>query len=993
NLEKLEPMIAARPHAQADCGLATTSEGDSQLRADTARTTFSLDGSGVTVGILSDSYDNHTGSPVTTATTDISTGDLPGAGNPCGRLTAVNVLSDTVAGTDEGRALAQIVHDLAPGADLAFATARVGQFGYADNIRDLQAIAGADIIVEDYKYPYEPFYQDGPIAVAISDVVQAGAIHLSAAGNSNVIIDDKNVASYESLAYRPATCPTVSPSLSGGDCHDFAPGVAITDTESNLTLADNGYINLVFQWNDPWYGVSTKMDVYLVDIANTVVASSTNLNNTWPAENFYYQNTSGSSKSFDIVIHRATGSGTPRLKYLFLRSSGIITVEYNVSNGGDIVGPTVWSHAGAKEALSIAAAPYYDDNTPETFTSRGSVTYTHGPVTDTNPAAALASPETRQKPDVAATDRGCNTFFGTPPGTCYRFSGTSASAPHAAGVAALMKQRANQFGVTLTQTNAESHLESTARAMSSGSQEANGAGLIDAFEAVSAVVTTDYDVQIVKSVTPASILAGQNQTVTYTLAFTNGGALTTTGVIITDIIPSELKSVSVISGGPIITQTGSPSFTWQVADLGPAEKGIITISGIISTGIGSIDNTASITADIDEDAAKNRYTVTLEVVEAQADLGVSKSVTPTFTDQGTTITYTIIYSNNGLSTATEVVITDTVPSELANVGFSKSGPDITETGTISFTWLVADLAPGDSGIITITGVISGDTGGFTNTVTITSATKETNPDDNSSKATISVRRLVVDKVGDVDDGNYTTGQNTLREAYNNALSGETITFDAGIAGQTIRLDSTLTLAKDVTIDGGTTDITVSGDSDGNGTGDVQVVSISSGSNVTISGLTIAKGSASNGAGLLIDSGATITLSNSSLLSNTATTDGGAIYNLGTLNMVNSTIRGNSATDDGGAIRNSSTMSIISSTLNNNNAGNAVNNNGGAIYNFSGGALTITGSTVSSNSAGYLGGSVYNESSTVSMTNTTVSSSSAVNGGGIFNNGGVFEFTN
>ena len=114
--------------------------------------------------------------PTPHAAQDVATGDLPGAGNPCGRTTPVQVLDDTVVGADEGRAMAQIVHDLAPGARLAFATASSGELGFADNIRDL-ATANSDVIVDDVTYFNEPFFQDGPIAAAVNDVV-GGRRHL-----------------------------------------------------------------------------------------------------------------------------------------------------------------------------------------------------------------------------------------------------------------------------------------------------------------------------------------------------------------------------------------------------------------------------------------------------------------------------------------------------------------------------------------------------------------------------------------------------------------------------------------------------------------------------------------------------------------------------------------------------------------------------------------------------------------------------------------------
>src|SRR6202041_1444323 len=83
---------------------------------------------------------------------------------------------------DEGRAMLQIVHDVAPGASLAFYTADDSEADFASGIGKLAA-AGAKVIADDVGYFDEPFYQDGILAQAVDAVEAQGVTYVSAAGN------------------------------------------------------------------------------------------------------------------------------------------------------------------------------------------------------------------------------------------------------------------------------------------------------------------------------------------------------------------------------------------------------------------------------------------------------------------------------------------------------------------------------------------------------------------------------------------------------------------------------------------------------------------------------------------------------------------------------------------------------------------------------------------------------------------------------------------
>jgi hypothetical protein len=477
---------------------AAVSEGIAQLNAALARSNYGIDGSGVQVGILSDSYNQHT--TITSAAGDVISGDLPGAANTCGYTTEVNVFQDYTSGIDEGRAMTQIVHDLAPGSAKSFATAYYGVFAFADNIRNLRS-AGADIIADDVYYFAEPFFQEGPVNVAISDVVSAGALHFTSAGNANLIINGNNISSYEAQNYRPTACPVPLTGV-GLDCHNFDPSGGVSST-SSITLGNSCKVVIDFQWNEPWYGVITDFDIYLIDASNTQVASSKNRNiisTQEPFEFLSYTNNTGGPANFRIVINRYSGSGMPRLKYVFLQNGNacISSVQYNTSNGSDIVGPSLNGHSASDDGFSVAAVPYYNSNTPESYSSHGPATHYYGPVVGTTPASAIA-PDVLQQPDFAATDGGCNTFFGGFSAGCYRFYGTSAAAPHAAAVTALLKQRANQLSMPLTRMVTKYVLQTTARTVIGGDINSVGAGLIDANAAVAKLSNLEPVIRIKSS--------------------------------------------------------------------------------------------------------------------------------------------------------------------------------------------------------------------------------------------------------------------------------------------------------------------------------------------------------------------------------------------------------------------------------------------------------------------------------------------------------------
>jgi uncharacterized repeat protein (TIGR01451 family) len=126
--------------------------------------------------------------------------------------------------------------------------------------------------------------------------------------------------------------------------------------------------------------------------------------------------------------------------------------------------------------------------------------------------------------------------------------------------------------------------------------------------------------------------------------------------------------------------------------------------------------------------------------EAQAmpELHLVKSVSPTSARPGATITYTLVFSNAGNLTATTPLLTDTIPVSVSVTSVISSGVPVTSTGYApAYVWQIADLAPGATGYITVTGVLSTPLRGgvFTNTAVLAAANS---PESASASAPVAI---------------------------------------------------------------------------------------------------------------------------------------------------------------------------------------------------------------------------------------------------------------
>jgi subtilase family protein len=482
---ELHSMRAAMSRAR---GGAITSQGDFTQRSAALRSTYpTLDGTGVIVGALSDSYNcypvyaqNHVSASgpagyanngfLATAATDVTSGDLPSAVNVLGEANCMAYGAPIqLPFGDEGRAMLQIVHDVAPGAGLAFYTAENGESGFANGITALQKDAHANVIVDDVGYFDEPFFQDGLVAQAINAVVAKGVAYFSAAGNDGANAYENAAPSFSKLS---TTAPNTGEYLLN---FDNSGATNVTALSVNVPALQQGQLlALVLQWDQPYVtgapgspGASSHLDLCVTGsgsdkITNlagtTVTCTGPNANGADPVQVLIVSNPANAAaptaaETINVSIGLADGTTAPNHIKLAVEGGGLsIKINSNYATN-----PALQGHPGAAGAAAVGAAAFY--NTPgcgvTTAVLEGYSAQGGSPILFDTSGTRLATPIIRQKPDFVGPDGGNNTFLGfqiaagrdtSTVAQCANnasypnFFGTSAASPHAAAIAALMRQ-------------------------------------------------------------------------------------------------------------------------------------------------------------------------------------------------------------------------------------------------------------------------------------------------------------------------------------------------------------------------------------------------------------------------------------------------------------------------------------------------------------------------------------------------------------------------
>ncbi len=466
-LAKLEAVQSIRPadqaitnQAQGSGSKVNTTEGEVAHKADLARQTYSVDGTGIGIGVLSNGVDSLAARQ--------ASGDLPAR---------VTVLPGQAGKGDEGTAMLEIVHDLAPGAELYFAQGMDGQAQFAANIEAL-CEAGADVIVDDIVYFLESAFQDDIIARGVNAAVANGCVYFSSAGNAGNLTNDTSGV-WEGNYVQGAEVRDEDDVLLG-HTHDFGD-----DVDEN-TLTETG-LGLVLQWADPLEASANDYDLFLLNEDGTVYTSSTTTQDgTQDPIEFIRSSFFGQPFDYDgkrLAIVKKVGAAARYLRLDTIRG------RLAVATAGSTFG-----HNAAENAIGVGMVDVHTAaGTGDVFNGTESVHRVSSdgprriffepdgtPITPGN--FSSTGGELLQKPDLSAAS-----CVSTATPGFETFCGTSSAAPHAAAIAALVLEAS---GGPDTVTLAALHTAMAGAALdieAEGVDRDSGAGIVMAPGAVDAV--------------------------------------------------------------------------------------------------------------------------------------------------------------------------------------------------------------------------------------------------------------------------------------------------------------------------------------------------------------------------------------------------------------------------------------------------------------------------------------------------------------------------
>ena len=375
-------------------GNSIITQGDVIVRSNSIRQAFGANGSGVKIGIISSGAQSYADSQ--------AAGELPDS---------VHILS--LGYGDEGTAIMEIIHDMAPEAELYFAA----YGGNSDNFQDVVSMLaqlGCTIICDDVYFFAQPFFEEGDVARHLKEVLAEypDLIYVTVAGNFSILhyLDTARFTIRYATGYLQDLSGTELPFVT-------------------LEIPPNSRAIVTLQWSEPFGQAAIDFDLIAIDEAGRILAMSDGIQNGSgdPFEHFVIQNPSTSP----LITH---------LGILYLGSDPLISdslyLEFFIRDqhpalvsNPEIFTPkySIFGHAAVPDIITVASV---NASSPDTITIDSS----QGPAFIAHP-----TPELRQKPDISTPTNVDVSGTGNFPSS---FPGTSAAVPH---IVAIIAQLASAF--------------------------------------------------------------------------------------------------------------------------------------------------------------------------------------------------------------------------------------------------------------------------------------------------------------------------------------------------------------------------------------------------------------------------------------------------------------------------------------------------------------------------------------------------------------------
>ena len=602
---------------------------------------LNVNGSGIRVGVLSDSFNDLGG-----AAADEADGALPPAAD-------IDVIKDLASGgTDEGRAIMQIIHDIAPGADLAFYTAFDSEQDFANGILALAA-AGCKVIVDDVAYFDEPFFQNGVVAQAIQTVEAEGVTYVTAAGN-----DAGN-------AYQAAWTP-ISGTYGGTslkDAESFGGSLVQTVT---INTEGTGYdVPLLLEWNQAYGAATSDLEILVFNSSGRLVGTATNASdgestNPWVEYDFTRSGT------YYVAIENLSGPNPGLIKEI-TEGDGL-PATISGANVGSVFGHAMTPGAISAGAVSVADTPAFGVNpaVSESFSSSGAGTE----LLFADNGTALSSPDLLSPVAVSGVDDIATTL----PGDLSDFYGTSAASASLAGAAALILSA----DPNLTPAEVEQLMEETALPMANAA--VSGAGLVQIDPAVKDAESGIFESAITVAGTASDAVQGGAVI-----------ALLTGAPTITDVGQTNLESATIsIANGSGNAVTGDELYVNGVQN-GSVGNGVTaswnaTTDTLTLTGIATIAVYETLLGEVTyRDTGTDLSTVGHP--ERNVTWAVFDGTTSFDTTSQVTIDRPPVANNDAASDAAGSTITAAAASGVLSIDSDLDGDKLTVTG-------VSDAASG-----------------------------------------------------------------------------------------------------------------------------------------------------------------------------------------------------------------------------------------------------------------------------------------------------------